>query len=100
MDQLFNSSEQRLARALLLLAHFGTESKPETVIAKINQETLAEMICATRSRISFFMNKFRKLSFIDYTSITMVGRVGIATCMCIVLSSMSSFFFTRGDGRR
>ncbi len=66
VDQLFNSSEKRLARALLLLAHFGKESKPETVIAKISQETLAEMIGTTRSRVSFFMNKFRKLGFIDY----------------------------------
>jgi CRP/FNR family transcriptional regulator, cyclic AMP receptor protein len=66
VDQLFNSSEKRLARALLLLAHFGLESKPETVIAKIGQETLAEMIGTTRSRVSFFMNKFRKLGFIDY----------------------------------
>jgi CRP-like cAMP-binding protein len=66
VDQLFNSSEKRLARALLLLAHFGKEGKPETVIAKISQETLAEMIGTTRSRVSFFMNRFRKLGFIDY----------------------------------
>jgi len=66
VDQLFNSSEKRLARALLLLAHFGKEGKPETVIPKISQETLAEMIGTTRSRVSFFMNKFRKLGFIDY----------------------------------
>ena len=66
VDQLFNSSEKRLARVLLLLAHFGKEGKPETVIAKISQETLAEMIGTTRSRVSFFMNKFRKLGFIDY----------------------------------
>jgi CRP-like cAMP-binding protein len=66
VDQLFNSSEKRLARVLLLLAHFGKESKPETVIAKISQETLAEMVGTTRSRVSFFMNKFRKLGFIDY----------------------------------
>ena len=66
MDQLFNSSEKRLARVLLLMAHFGKEGKPETVIAKISQETLAEMIGTTRSRVSFFMNKFRKLGFIDY----------------------------------
>jgi CRP-like cAMP-binding protein len=66
VDQLFNSSEKRLARALLLLAHFGKESRPETVIAKISQETLAEMVGTTRSRVSFFMNKFRKLGFIDY----------------------------------
>ncbi|WGJ15287.1 Crp/Fnr family transcriptional regulator [Methylocapsa sp. D3K7] len=66
VDQLFNSSEKRLARMLLLLANFGKESKPEPLIAKISQETLAEMIGTTRSRVSFFMNKFRKLGFIDY----------------------------------
>ncbi|MDO9116326.1 MAG: Crp/Fnr family transcriptional regulator [Nitrospira sp.] len=66
VDQLFNSSEKRLARVLLLLAHFGKESKPETVIPKISQETLAEMIGTTRSRVSFFMNKFRKLGFVEY----------------------------------
>jgi CRP/FNR family transcriptional regulator, cyclic AMP receptor protein len=68
VDQLFNSSEKRLARLLLLLANFGKEGKPEPVIAKISQETLAEMIGTTRSRVSFFMNKFRKLGFIDYNS--------------------------------
>lgn len=66
VDHLFSSSEMRLARVLLLMAHFGKEGKPETVIAKISQETLAEMIGTTRSRVSFFMNKFRKLGFIDY----------------------------------
>lgn len=66
IDQLFNSSEKRLARALLLLANFGKEGKPETVIPKISQEMLAEMIGTTRSRVSFFMNRFRKLGFIDY----------------------------------
>jgi CRP/FNR family cyclic AMP-dependent transcriptional regulator len=66
VDQLFNSSEKRLARMLLLLANFGKESKPEPIIAEISQETLAEMIGTTRSRVSFFMNKFRKLGFIDY----------------------------------
>ena len=66
VDQLFNSSEKRLARILLLLAHFGKEGKPETLIANISQETLAEMIGTTRSRVSFFMNRFRKLGFIDY----------------------------------
>ena len=66
IDQLFNSSEKRLARMLLLLANFGTEGTPEPVIAKISQETLAEMIGTTRSRVSFFMNKFRKLGFIRY----------------------------------
>jgi CRP-like cAMP-binding protein len=66
IDQLFNSSEKRLARVLLLLANFGKEGQPEPVIAKISQETLAEMIGTTRSRVSFFMNKFRRLGFIDY----------------------------------
>jgi CRP/FNR family cyclic AMP-dependent transcriptional regulator len=66
VDQLFNSSEKRLARLLLLLANFGKEGKPEPIIAKISQETLAEMIGTTRSRVSFFMNKFRKLGLIDY----------------------------------
>ena len=66
VDQLFNSSEKRLARILLLLAQFGKESKPETVVPKMSQETLAEMIGTTRSRVSFFMNRFRKLGFIEY----------------------------------
>ena len=66
VDQLFSSSEKRLARILLLLAHFGKEGVPETVVAKISQETLAEMIGTTRSRVNFFMNKFRKLGFIHY----------------------------------
>jgi CRP/FNR family transcriptional regulator, cyclic AMP receptor protein len=66
VDQLFNSSEKRLARILLLLAHFGKEGVPESVIPKISQETLAEMVGTTRSRVSFFMNRFRKLGFIKY----------------------------------
>jgi len=66
VDQLFNSSEKRLARLLLLLANFGKEEKPEPILAKISQETLADMIGTTRSRVSSFMNKFRKLGFIDY----------------------------------
>jgi CRP/FNR family transcriptional regulator, cyclic AMP receptor protein len=66
VDQLFNSSEKRLARALLLLANFGKEGKPEPIITKVSQELLAEMIGTTRSRVSFFMNKFRKLGFISY----------------------------------
>jgi CRP/FNR family cyclic AMP-dependent transcriptional regulator len=66
VDQLFNSSEKRLARVLLLLANFGKEGKPEPVIAKISQETLAEIVGTTRSRVSFFMNRFRKLGFIQY----------------------------------
>ena len=67
VDQLFNSAEKRLARTLLLLAHFGKEGKPELVIPKISQETLAEMVGTTRSRVSFFMNRFKKLGFIEYT---------------------------------
>jgi CRP/FNR family cyclic AMP-dependent transcriptional regulator len=66
VDQLFNSSEKRLARALLLLANFGKEGRPEPIVAKISQETVAEMIGTTRARVSFFMNKFRKLGLIDY----------------------------------
>jgi len=67
VDQLFNSSEKRLARVLLLLAHFGKEGMPETAVPKISQETLAEMVGTTRSRVSFFMNRFRKLGFIQYS---------------------------------
>jgi CRP/FNR family cyclic AMP-dependent transcriptional regulator len=66
IDQMFNSSEKRLARALLLLANFGKEGAPEVVIPKVSQEMLAEMIGSTRSRVNFFMNRFRKLGFIDY----------------------------------
>jgi CRP-like cAMP-binding protein len=80
VDQLFNSSEKRLARMLLLLANFGKESKPEPMIAKISQETLAEMIGTTRSRVSFFMNKFRKLGFIEYNA-GIEGGIGIHTSL-------------------
>jgi CRP/FNR family transcriptional regulator, cyclic AMP receptor protein len=66
VDQLFNSSEKRLARTLLLLAHFGKDSRPETVIPKVSQETLAAMVGTTRSRVSYFMNRFRKLGFVHY----------------------------------
>jgi CRP/FNR family transcriptional regulator, cyclic AMP receptor protein len=66
VDQLFNSSEKRLARALLLLARYGKEETPHRVLPKISQETLAEMVGTTRSRVNFFMNKFRDLGFIDY----------------------------------
>jgi CRP/FNR family transcriptional regulator, cyclic AMP receptor protein len=66
VDQLFNSSEKRLARALLLLANFGKDGAPERIIAKVSQETLADMIGTTRSRVSHFMNKFRQLGFINY----------------------------------
>jgi CRP/FNR family transcriptional regulator, cyclic AMP receptor protein len=66
IDQLFNSSERRLARLLLILANYGIEGEPEPIVANISQETLAEMIGITRSRVSFFMNRFRKLGFISY----------------------------------
>src|ERR1700724_3764137 len=72
VDQLFNSSEKRLARVLLLLANFGKEGRPEPIIAKISQETLAEMVGTTRSRVSFFMNRFRQLGLIDYN-----GRIEV-----------------------
>ena len=72
VDQLFNSSEKRLARILLLMAEFGKPGEPETTIPKISQETLAEMIGTTRSRVSFFMNRFRKLGFIEYN-----GRIRV-----------------------
>jgi CRP/FNR family transcriptional regulator, cyclic AMP receptor protein len=74
VDQLFNSSEKRLARALLLLVHFGKQGTPEMVIPKISQEVLAEMVGTTRSRINFFMNRFRKLGFIDYNGKILVHR--------------------------
>ncbi|HWZ41829.1 MAG TPA: Crp/Fnr family transcriptional regulator, partial [Candidatus Saccharimonadales bacterium] len=74
VDQLFNSSEKRLARALLLLAQFGKEGTPETVIPKISQEALAEMVGTTRSRVNFFMNRFRKLGFIEYNGRILVHR--------------------------
>ena len=80
LDQLFNSSEKRLARALLLLANFGKDGRPEPIIAKVSQETLAEMIGTTRSRVSFFMNKFRKLGLIDYN-----GRIEIHTSLLNVV---------------
>jgi CRP/FNR family transcriptional regulator, cyclic AMP receptor protein len=73
VDQLFNSSEKRLARALLLLAQFGKDDKPETVMPKMSQETLAEMIGTTRSRVSFFLNRFRELGFIEYNGVMKVN---------------------------
>jgi hypothetical protein len=74
VDQLFNSSEKRLARILLLMAEFGKEGEPERMIPKITQETLAEMIGTTRSRVSFFMNRFRKLGLIEYNGRIMVNK--------------------------
>jgi CRP-like cAMP-binding protein len=80
VDHLFNSSEKRLARILLLLANFGKEGKPEPIITRISQETLAEMIGTTRPRVSFFMNKFRKLGFIEYN-----GEVKVHSSLLSVL---------------
>jgi CRP/FNR family cyclic AMP-dependent transcriptional regulator len=80
VDQLFNSSEKRLARILLLLANFGKEGKPETVVPKISQEVLAEMIGTTRSRVNFFMNRFRKLGFIEYN-----GRIQVHSSLLNVI---------------
>jgi len=74
VDQLFNSSEKRLARTLLLLARYGKEAHPQTVLPKISQETLAEMIGTTRSRVNFFMNKFKKLGFIEYNGVLKIHR--------------------------
>jgi len=85
VDQLFNSSEKRLARVLLLMAHFGKEGKPEAVIAKVSQETLADMIGTTHSRVSFFMNKFRKLGFIDYDGALHTGLHVHSSLLNVVL---------------
>jgi CRP/FNR family cyclic AMP-dependent transcriptional regulator len=82
VDQLFNSSERRLARMLLVLAHFGKDGKPESVIPKISQETLAEMVGTTRSRVSFFMNRFRTLGFIDYNSEGLQVHSHFSTSCC------------------
>jgi CRP/FNR family transcriptional regulator, cyclic AMP receptor protein len=79
-DHLFNSSEKRLARALLLLANFGKEGRPEPIIAKISQGTLAEMVGTTRPRVSFFMNKFRRLGFIQYN-----GRLQVHSSLLSVV---------------
>ena len=92
VDQLFNSSEKRLARALLLLANFGKEGTPQPIIAKVSQETLAEMIGTTRSRVSFFMNKFRRLGFIDYN-----GHLEVhSSLLSVVLADQPGIFEKRG----
>jgi CRP/FNR family transcriptional regulator, cyclic AMP receptor protein len=85
VDQLFNSTEKRLARVLLLMANFGKEGRPEPVVAKISQETIAEMIGTTRSRVSHFMNKFRKLGFIDYNGHLRVN----SSLLSVVLAEQS-----------
>jgi len=93
VDQLFNSSEKRLARLLLILANFGKEGKPEPILTPISQETLAEMIGTTRSRVSFFMNKFRKLGFIDYN-----GHLKVhSSLLGVVLSDHSGVIQKDGD---
>jgi len=74
IDQLFNSSEKRLARTLLLLARYGKQEQPDRILAKVSQETLAKMIGTTRSRVNFFMNKFRKLGFIEYNGKIKVNK--------------------------
>jgi len=74
VDQLFNSSEKRLARTLLLLARYGKQEQPERILAKVSQETLAKMVGTTRSRVNFFMNKFRKLGFIEYNGKIKVNK--------------------------
>jgi CRP/FNR family cyclic AMP-dependent transcriptional regulator len=96
VDQLFNSSEKRLARALLLLANFGKEGRPEPIIAKISQETLADMIGTTRSRVSFFMNKFRELGFIEYNGDLVVH----SSLMNIVLHDQPQIKSEREDPHR
>jgi CRP-like cAMP-binding protein len=91
VDQLFNSSEKRLARLLLLLANFGKDGKPEPIIATMSQETLADMIGTTRSRVSYFMNKFRKLGFIDYNGDYDSGIAVHASLLNAVLHEQSEF---------
>jgi len=85
IDQLFNSSEKRLARILLLLANFGKESRPQEVIPSISQETLAEMIGTTRSRVSFFLNRFRKMGFIEYEAGVLRGGMHVHTSLLNVI---------------
>ncbi|MCU1286269.1 MAG: Crp/Fnr family transcriptional regulator [Acidobacteriales bacterium] len=80
VDQLFNSSEKRLARILLVLAHYGKEGKPEPIIPKISQEVLAEMVGTSRSRVSSFMNKFRRMGFIEYN-----GRISVNSSLLAML---------------
>jgi CRP-like cAMP-binding protein len=92
VDQIFNSSEMRLARMLLLLSHFSKDSKTETVVAGINHENLAQMVGTTRSRISFFMNKFRKLGFIDYNSREMTVHSGL---LDVVLHPSNSGYYDK-----
>jgi len=96
VDQLFNSSEKRLARALLLLANFGKEGRPEPIITKISQETLADLIGTTRSRVSFFMNKFRQLGFIEYNGNVVVH----SSLLSVVLHDQPQIRIERDDPLR
>ena len=86
IDQLFNSSEKRLARALLLLARYGKQDEPRQVVPRISQETLSEMVGTTRSRINFFMNKFKKLGFIEYDGDLEAGIQVNSSLLSVVLS--------------
>jgi len=95
VDQLFNSSEKRLARALLLLANFGKEGKPEPIITPVSQETLADMIGTTRSRVSFFMNKFRKLGFISYN-----GKIEVHSSLLSVVLQDKPHITDKTNGSR
>ena len=85
VDQLFNSSEKRLARALLLLARYGKQDKPRQVVPKISQETLSEMVGTTRSRVNFFMNKFKRLGFIEYNGNLEAGVQINSSLLSVVL---------------
>ena len=95
VDQLFNSSEKRLARALLLLANFGKEGRPEPIITKVSQELLAEMIGTTRSRVSFFMNKFRKMGFISYN-----GKIEVHSSLLSVVLNDHAPIEKKANGTR
>jgi CRP/FNR family cyclic AMP-dependent transcriptional regulator len=95
IDQLFNSSEKRLARVLLLLANYGKEAKPEPIVGKFSQETLAEMIGTTRSRVSFFMNKFRKLGYVEYN-----GKLEIHNSLLNVVLYDKPEIGTKDAGKR
>jgi CRP/FNR family transcriptional regulator, cyclic AMP receptor protein len=95
IDQLFNSSEKRLARLLLLLANFGKEGRPEPIVGKVSQETLAEMIGTTRARVSFFMNKFRRLGFIEYN-----GKLEVHNSLLNMVLHDKPEIGTNGSGAR
>jgi CRP-like cAMP-binding protein len=101
VDQLFNSTEKRLARALLLLARYGKEGQPETRVGKISQETLAELVGTTRGRVNFFMNKFRKLGFIHYNGGLQVhsALLNVFTTSCSGGSTSKSFQIGRDEAR-